>query len=64
MVDSWGASGTELTPIATEDKLMKSEWLYMSDGGKATKLNWVYVPRNWNDAIKTSVRYSPLIGIK
>ena len=58
MVDSWGASGTELTPIATEDKLM------MSDGGKATKLNWVYVPRNWNDAIKTSVRYSPLIGIK
>jgi len=26
-----GASGTELTPIATEDKLMKSEWLYMSD---------------------------------
>jgi hypothetical protein len=35
-----GASGTELTPIATEDKPTMGEWLYMSDGGKATKLKW------------------------
>ena len=33
-----GASGTELTPIATEDKPMTGEWLQMSDSGKATKL--------------------------
>lgn len=33
-----GASGTELTPIATKDKPMTGEWLQMSDSGKATKL--------------------------
>lgn len=39
MVDSRGASGTELTPKATEDKTMTVEWLQMSDSGKAAWLN-------------------------